>query len=48
MHGTFTQRAHERRAAPDQEEGFIHCSLRHQLPGVAALLYGSRPGPDEL
>ncbi|MET7603138.1 DUF952 domain-containing protein [Streptomyces avermitilis] len=31
-----------------QEEGFIHCSLRHQLPGVAAFVYGSQPGPDEL
>jgi uncharacterized protein (DUF952 family) len=31
-----------------QEEGFIHCSLRHQLPGVAAFLYGSFAGPDEL
>ncbi|WP_328887139.1 DUF952 domain-containing protein [Streptomyces sp. NBC_00316] len=24
-----------------QEEGFIHCSLPHQLPGVAEMLYGS-------
>ncbi|MER5385752.1 DUF952 domain-containing protein [Streptomyces sp. NPDC002688] len=31
-----------------QEEGFIHCSLRHQLPAVAAMLYGSYTGPDEL
>ncbi|MHA5050977.1 DUF952 domain-containing protein [Streptomyces sp. SD15] len=31
-----------------QEEGFIHCSLRHQLPGVASFLYGSYAGPDEL
>ncbi|MCX4971494.1 DUF952 domain-containing protein [Streptomyces sp. NBC_00620] len=31
-----------------QEEGFIHCSLRHQLPKVAAFLYGSYVGPDEL
>ncbi|MFJ4830069.1 DUF952 domain-containing protein [Streptomyces sp. NPDC088747] len=31
-----------------QEEGFIHCSLRHQLPTVAAFLYGSYTGPDEL
>ncbi|NEC04441.1 DUF952 domain-containing protein [Streptomyces sp. SID7909] len=23
------------------EEGFIHCSLPHQLPGVAELLYGA-------
>jgi len=31
-----------------QEEGFIHCSLRHQLAGVAAFLYGSSTGPDDL
>ncbi|MFF1808912.1 DUF952 domain-containing protein [Streptomyces sp. NPDC058251] len=31
-----------------QEEGFIHCSLRHQLPGVASFLYGSYTGPDDL
>ncbi|MCX4408101.1 MULTISPECIES: DUF952 domain-containing protein [unclassified Streptomyces] len=31
-----------------QEEGFIHCSLRHQVPGVASLLYGGYDGPDEL
>lgn len=24
-----------------QEEGFIHCSLPHQLPGVATMLYGA-------
>jgi uncharacterized protein (DUF952 family) len=30
------------------EEGFIHCSTRRQLPGVAAFLYGSYAGPDEL
>lgn len=23
------------------EEGFIHCSLAHQLPGVAEMLYGA-------
>ncbi|WNI22508.1 DUF952 domain-containing protein [Streptomyces sp. ITFR-16] len=23
------------------EEGFIHCSLPHQLPGVARMLYGA-------
>jgi len=23
-----------------EEQGFIHCSLRHQLPAVAALVYG--------
>ncbi|WNI16367.1 DUF952 domain-containing protein [Actinacidiphila sp. ITFR-21] len=27
-----------------QQEGFIHCSLRHQLPAVAAFLYGDRDG----
>jgi uncharacterized protein (DUF952 family) len=31
-----------------QEEGFIHCSLRHQFPKVAAFLYGSYSGPDDL
>jgi uncharacterized protein (DUF952 family) len=31
-----------------QEEGFIHCSLRSQLPRVADFLYGSYTGPDEL
>ncbi|WP_306338876.1 DUF952 domain-containing protein [Streptomyces sp. KL118A] len=30
------------------EEGFIHCSLPEQLPGVAAFLYGNYEGPDEL
>ncbi|AJE83123.1 MULTISPECIES: DUF952 domain-containing protein [Streptomyces] len=30
------------------EVGFIHCSARHQLPRVAAFLYGSYQGPDEL
>ncbi|MFF9690143.1 DUF952 domain-containing protein [Streptomyces sp. NPDC014623] len=25
-----------------REEGFIHCSLPHQLPAVARALYGSR------
>jgi uncharacterized protein (DUF952 family) len=28
--------------------GFIHCSLPHQLPGVAALLYADEPGRDDL
>ena len=23
-----------------EEEGFIHCSLRHHLPAIAALIYG--------
>jgi uncharacterized protein (DUF952 family) len=31
-----------------QEEGFIHCSTREQLPPVAAFLYGSYDGLDEL
>ena len=31
-----------------EEEGFIHCSSRRQLPDVAAFLYGSYAGPDEL
>ena len=31
-----------------QEEGFIHCSTRAQLPTVAAFLYGSYDGPDDL
>jgi uncharacterized protein (DUF952 family) len=31
-----------------QEEGFIHCSTRTQLPAVASFLYGSYDGPDEL
>ena len=31
-----------------QEEGFIHCSTREQLPAVAAFLYGSYDGPDDL
>ncbi|MEU8714597.1 DUF952 domain-containing protein [Streptomyces sp. NPDC093272] len=31
-----------------QEEGFIHCSTRDQLPRIAAFLYGSYDGPDDL
>lgn len=31
-----------------QDVGFIHCSLRHQLPRVAALLYGDPPERDDL
>lgn len=31
-----------------QEEGFIHCSTRAQLPRTAAFLYGSHEGPDDL
>ncbi|MEV0488608.1 DUF952 domain-containing protein [Streptomyces atratus] len=28
------------------EEGFIHCSLPHQLPGVAETLYGAETPAD--
>ncbi|MCF1507916.1 DUF952 domain-containing protein [Streptomyces glomeratus] len=31
-----------------QQEGFIHCSLRHQVPQVARWVYGEYEGPDEL
>ncbi|MER6067234.1 DUF952 domain-containing protein, partial [Streptomyces sp. NPDC001792] len=31
-----------------QEEGFIHCSARAQLLRLAAFLYGSYEGPDDL
>ncbi|WP_225858934.1 DUF952 domain-containing protein [Streptomyces albicerus] len=31
-----------------QEEGFIHCSTRAQLPRVADFLYGTYEGPGEL
>jgi len=31
-----------------QDVGFIHCSLRRQLPAVAALVYGSPPERDDL
>ncbi|MFD5010198.1 DUF952 domain-containing protein [Streptomyces chartreusis] len=31
-----------------KEEGFIHCSTRAQLPSVAAFLYGSYDGPEDL
>ncbi|MFJ5775814.1 DUF952 domain-containing protein [Streptomyces sp. NPDC093094] len=31
-----------------EEEGFVHCSTREQLPKVAAFLYGSYDGPGEL
>ncbi|MEU7313828.1 DUF952 domain-containing protein [Streptomyces sp. NPDC007083] len=30
------------------EVGFIHLSLRHQLPAVAAALYGGQVAPDRL
>jgi uncharacterized protein (DUF952 family) len=29
-----------------EDEGFIHCSLRHQLPAVAKLVYGDAAGDD--
>ncbi|WP_333778622.1 DUF952 domain-containing protein [Streptomyces sp. IBSBF 3136] len=31
-----------------QEEGFIHFSTREQLPRIAAFLYGTYEGPDDL
>ncbi|MBC7273929.1 MAG: DUF952 domain-containing protein [Streptomyces sp.] len=31
-----------------RQEGYIHFSTRAQLPTVAAFLYGSYDGPDEL
>lgn len=31
-----------------QEEGFIHCSTRLQLPRIAAFLYGGPDRPDDL
>ncbi|MED7828022.1 DUF952 domain-containing protein [Streptomyces chiangmaiensis] len=31
-----------------QEEGFIHCSLRHQVPLVARRVYGEHAGSGEL
>ncbi|MER5431282.1 DUF952 domain-containing protein [Streptomyces sp. NPDC002588] len=31
-----------------EQEGFIHCSTRAQLPRIAAFLYGSYDGPDDL
>ncbi|WP_199034320.1 DUF952 domain-containing protein [Glycomyces salinus] len=30
------------------EQGFIHCSLAHQLPAVAEFVYGDHPRPEEL
>lgn len=44
-HGTYEMSTRGRTL---QEEGFIHCSTRAQLPAVAAFLYGSYDGPDEL
>ncbi|MEW1646920.1 MULTISPECIES: DUF952 domain-containing protein [unclassified Streptomyces] len=44
-HGSY---AWSTRGRTLQEEGFIHCSTRDQLPRVAAFLYGSYDGPDEL
>jgi uncharacterized protein (DUF952 family) len=43
--GTYAMSTRGRTLA---EEGFIHCSTRGQLPPVAAFLYGSYTGPDEL
>jgi uncharacterized protein (DUF952 family) len=31
-----------------EQEGFIHCSTRAQLPAVAAFLYGGDDAPDDL
>ncbi|MEU8653567.1 DUF952 domain-containing protein [Streptomyces sp. NPDC048737] len=31
-----------------EQEGFVHGSTRAQLPAVAAFLYGSYEGPDDL
>lgn len=31
-----------------EQEGFVHRSTRAQLPAVAAFLYGSYEGPDDL
>ncbi|MFI5550817.1 DUF952 domain-containing protein [Streptomyces sp. NPDC051738] len=44
-HGTYEMSTRGRTLA---EEGFVHCSTRAQLPTVAAFLYGSYDGPDEL
>ncbi|MFG1669527.1 DUF952 domain-containing protein [Streptomyces sp. Y7] len=44
-HGTYEMSTRGRTL---REEGFIHCSTRAQLPSVAAFLYGSYDGPDEL
>lgn len=44
-HGTYEMSTRGRTL---QEEGFIHCSTREQLPKVAAFLYGSYDGPGEL
>ncbi|MFG2551819.1 DUF952 domain-containing protein [Streptomyces sp. NPDC048581] len=44
-HGAYEMSTRGRALA---EEGFVHCSTRAQLPTVAAFLYGSYDGPDEL
>ncbi|MGW2655338.1 DUF952 domain-containing protein [Streptomyces sp. NPDC001478] len=31
-----------------RDEGFIHCSLPHQLAGVARMLYGAGEGGEDL
>ncbi|MFI2430892.1 DUF952 domain-containing protein [Streptomyces sp. NPDC018693] len=44
-HGTYEWSTRGRTL---REEGFIHCSTRAQLPGVAAFLYGGPDAPDDL
>ncbi|MGI5411181.1 DUF952 domain-containing protein [Streptomyces chartreusis] len=44
-HGTYEMSTRGRTL---KEEGFIHCSTRAQLPSVAAFLYGSYDGPEDL
>jgi uncharacterized protein (DUF952 family) len=44
-HGEYRMSTRGRTLA---QEGFIHCSTRAQLVSVAAVLYGSYEGPDEL
>lgn len=45
VHGTYRM---SKRGRTLEQEGFIHCSTRAQLPAVAPLSYGSCEGPDEL
>ncbi|MFH9861339.1 DUF952 domain-containing protein [Streptomyces sp. NPDC017202] len=44
-HGTYRMSTRGRTL---EQEGFVHCSTRAQLPAAAAFLYGSREGPDDL
>ncbi|GHJ35900.1 DUF952 domain-containing protein [Streptomyces sp. TS71-3] len=44
-HGTYEMSTRGRTLS---EQGFIHCSLRHQLPPVARALYGDPPDRDDL